>query len=232
MSCYAECPKKWHYRYVVKIPQEPKHFFSFGKSMHSACEFFHGSGERAPSLEDTIDFYRRSWLSEGYQSDEQELDYYKQGLDILEQYVRVNSDGFKPPLFVEFEFNTEIEGVPIRGFVDRIDEHKDGRISIVDYKTGRKIPWSRLANDKQLTMYQMACEHVLGREVQSLSLYHLPSLSDMRVGRREKPLVDELKQQLIDVSEAIKDEKFDPTPSDPACRWCDYRNICPVFNKQ
>ena len=43
ISLYLECPQKWKFKYVDKIPEKPRHFFSFGQSCHEALEFFYGA---------------------------------------------------------------------------------------------------------------------------------------------------------------------------------------------
>ena len=41
ISLYLECPLKYRYKYMDKLPEEPRHFFSFGKSVHSPDAFWH-----------------------------------------------------------------------------------------------------------------------------------------------------------------------------------------------
>src|SRR5437870_1968898 len=86
---YLECPQKWKLKYIDKLPEKPKHFFSFGKSIHSAMEFFYSVETLpAPSLENVLEFYRNNWISEGYSGPEQEEDYRAQGRIIIEEYYQ------------------------------------------------------------------------------------------------------------------------------------------------
>ena len=36
-------------------------------------------------------------------------------------------------------------------------------------------------------------------------------------------------QRVLGVADSIRAGKFSPDPEENKCRWCDYRNICPVF---
>ena len=63
---YNDCPKKWHFKYVEGIPEKPKHFFSFGKTMHSVLEFLYKVKTPVPpSMEKLLECYEKEWISEG-----------------------------------------------------------------------------------------------------------------------------------------------------------------------
>jgi putative RecB family exonuclease len=233
ISLYHECPFKYKLKYVDKIPEKPKHFFSFGQSMHKALEFFYGGKALpAPSREALLQSLKENWISVGYRDQAQEAEYFQQGRDILVRYHEEHADGFQIPLHVEYDFQMTVDGVPVVGFVDRIDRLEDGRLSILDYKTGKKLAVDRIETDAQLTMYQMGCETQLGCEVGRLTFYHLPSLKPHSVGRRPEAQVAELRRKIVDTATAIVAERFDPKPSENACRWCDYKVFCPIFTKQ
>ncbi|WP_424244657.1 ATP-dependent helicase/DNAse subunit B [Elusimicrobium posterum] len=41
MSLYRECPQKFKFRYIHKIPESPKYYFAFGNAMHKALEYLY-----------------------------------------------------------------------------------------------------------------------------------------------------------------------------------------------
>lgn len=232
ISLYTECPLKYKLKYVDGIPEKPKHFFAFGQSVHLALEFFYGGkGPEAPSLEDLLQSLKDNWVSTGYRDGAQEAEYFMQGKDILTRYYKKNAKDFALPLHVEYGFQLTVEGVPVTGKVDRVDRLPDGRLSIVDYKTGKALAVDRIETDAQLTMYQLACESGLSAEVGKLTFYHLPLLKPHSVGRRPEALVSALRGKIVDTAAAIVAERFDPKPSENACRWCDYKAYCPIFSK-
>ncbi len=233
ISLYNECPQKYKFKYVDKIPEKPKHFFSFGQSVHLALEYFYGPKvPAAPTLEDLLKRYREIWVKPGYRDEKQEAEYFEQGRQILTRFHDKHARSFHVPYSVEYSFSFEYEGVPITGKVDRIDKLPDGRLSILDYKTGKKLAAGRLDLDAQLTMYQFACESQIGAEVGELIFYHLPTLKEHRTVRRDKPLIKELTTRIVATAEAITKEHFDPKPTENACRWCDYKPICPIYKAQ
>ena len=55
ITLYGECPQKYKFRYVDAIPEKPRHFFSYGQSVHSALEFFYGVKTPVPpALEELL----------------------------------------------------------------------------------------------------------------------------------------------------------------------------------
>lgn len=55
----------------------------------------------------------------------------------VETEDRVENPGWRTIAF-EKRFEFFVDGIKIRGIIDRIDEHEDGRLRVVDYKTGKE----------------------------------------------------------------------------------------------
>ncbi len=230
ISLYQECPQKWKFKYIDKIPEAPKWFFSFGQSVHKALEFFYGVRMLpAPTLDELLAHYKRHWKKEGYKDARQEAEYFADGERILRGFYDKHIPTFRPPLFAEYPFKLDVDGVPVAGFIDRIDKLDNGNLAVVDYKTGKAFDLKRVEKDAQLTMYQMACETLLGLKVESLTFYHLPSLTPLTVAPHDQGLVKELRERIVRVNGDIQSGKFEPEPEERKCQWCDYRPRCPVF---
>ncbi|MBI5622942.1 MAG: PD-(D/E)XK nuclease family protein [Elusimicrobia bacterium] len=233
ISMYVECPKRWWFRYVEKVPEKPRHFFSFGRSMHSAVEFFYGVPcPPPPSVEELLRAYKSEWVSEGYRDKAQEATYFEEGKAILIAFYHKHAKDFAVPLKVEHEFSAVVEGVPVTGKIDRVDELPDGRLAILDYKTGKELARNRAADDPQLTMYQLGCELEFGREVGRVAFYHLPTLEVQESGRHAASKVESLKRRISETARSIMNDRFDPAPEERKCLWCDYKPLCPVFRHQ
>ena len=230
ISMYLECPQKWKFKYLDKIPEEPKWFFSFGQSVHKALEFFYDIKMLPPpSLEDILAFYKKHWKTVGYKDARQEKEYFAEGERILKGFYDKHIPTFRLPFFAEYQFHLDVDGVPVTGFVDRIDKLDSGNLAVVDYKTGKAFDLERVEQDAQLTMYQMACEEKLGLKVESLTFYHLPSLTPLTVGPHAEGQVRDLRKRIVHVSGEIQAGRFEPKPEERKCQWCDYRPHCPVF---
>lgn len=232
MSLFLECPQKYKFRYIDKIPQKPRHFFSFGTSMHEALEFFYSPPGDVPlSLAGLIEYYQAHWISEGYEQPGQEAEYKARGESILTDFYAKHITNFKLPFFTEYKFDLLVAGVPVTGYIDRIDRVGD-KIAILDYKTGKPLAKDRLDTDNQLTMYQLACEELLGMKVESLTFYHLNSCTPFTTSPRSKETIQILRDQVVSVANLISQQAFVPTPSERKCGWCDYKSLCPAYQDQ
>src|SRR5208282_6843867 len=100
ISLYNECPQKYKFKYVDKIPEKPRHFFSFGQSVHLALEFFYGvKVPEPPSLPDLLKNYKEIWVSAGYKDESQELEYFEEGKRILTEFHGKHAKDYHVPFF-------------------------------------------------------------------------------------------------------------------------------------
>lgn len=142
---------------------------------------------------------------------------------------------------VNFEVPIVVKDVPVllRGTVDRL-ELRDGKLSVVDLKTGRRPPTrAEVAEHTQLGVYQLAAR--LGafdslapgiREVAE------PSLLQLRHGgalpeRQFQPVLPEgpswLTEKLEQAVEILQGGSFEAREG-PQCAWCAFGSSCPAIN--
>src|SRR5262249_53578480 len=154
VGMYRACPQRWKFRYIDKVPEKPRSFFSFGKSVHTGLEFlFEKSTEPRPSLDDVLTHYKLNWLREGYETSAQEKWFFQEGERILRGFYAKHANDLNNVFQVEYKFTVDIDGVPVTGYIDRIDSTLKGGLAVVDYKTGKAFDKSRVRIDPQLTLY-------------------------------------------------------------------------------
>jgi RecB family exonuclease len=200
--------------------------------MHSCVErFFKVRTPPPPSLEEMLQFYEDNWLSQGYQSAEEEARYKEYGKGILKRFWEIHASDFQLPIALERSFYLDIEGIKLRGFIDRVDKLESGGLSIIDYKTNQEL-FTRdyLANDLQLTIYQMAAEQTWNLPVEKLTLYHLRSNTACTCPPREKEQINQARQLVLDVAENINQGNF-PATEHEYCP-CDFPEHCPYYRHQ
>ncbi len=245
MGMYKECPQKYKFRYVHMIPELPKYYFAFGSVLHSVMEFIYDpSRQFFPTLAEALvyfdnEWHKTTWEQKGYASVDKELAGYAEGRREIEAYYAKNASTFVHPLSVEMRSTLEIDGLSLISILDRLDYLGDGLVKILDYKTGKTVQ----REPDQLYMYQKVVEtsptikaliqqkdpSVKQVKVGQLSFYHLPSLTEMTFERAPDKEILEFWQKVLAVADQIRAGQFSPTPGENQCRWCDYRNICPVF---
>lgn len=231
VNLYKTCPQRWRFRYIDKVPEKPRSFFSFGKSVHTGLEYlFSATPGTWPTLDDVLAHYKTTWLREGYETPAQEKWFFQEGERILRGFYAKHQKEKSQVFQVEQKFTIDVEGVPVTGFIDRIDTTPKGNLAIVDYKTGKAFDKSRVRNDPQLTLYQMAVRETFGKEVETVSLYHLNSLTPLTVPAHSKKQEGDVKAAVVEAAKGINELKFDPTPNERGhCQYCDYIQICPAF---
>lgn len=245
MGMYKECPQKYKFRYVHMLPEQPKYYFAFGSALHEVMEYIYNPANPAfPTLAESLAFFENHWNKttfeqKGYASVEKELAGYAEGRRIIETYYAKHAAEFFHPLSVEMKSTLDIDGLSLISILDRIDYLGDGKIKILDYKTGKTVQ----REPDQLYMYQKVVENspavkalvqtkdpgVKELRVEQLSFYHLPTLHEMTFERAPDKEIFEFWQKVLQVADNIRAGKFEPTPGENQCRWCDYRNLCPVF---
>jgi DNA helicase-2/ATP-dependent DNA helicase PcrA len=131
---------------------------------------------------------------------------------------------------LEKNFVLDIDGTKLRGKIDRIDQLPDGKIEIIDYKTGNTKTQKEVDDDVQMTIYTMAATEALKIKPDILSLYYVESGTKLST-KRTKKQVDAEKKIIKEVAEGIKEGNFEPKPGRD-CEWCDYKEICPFAERR
>ena len=254
---YQECPLRWKFLYIDRLPEAPRGYFSFGRVIHSVLEElvrplvvptarragatdsqrtldeWQGrgaarSGDPWMSLPQLLAAYDTAWLSDGYTSPEEEARYRTLGRELLTRYHAALVRERPQPISVEEHLEASWGGIPVHGYIDRIDRTSGGGLEVLDYKTSRELSASDAVDSDQLTLYQVLVESNYSEPVEALTLYHLRSLTPLRVPPRPKATLTTLYDRLGEVSDGIRAEAYEPTPG-RQCSRCDFRALCPEF---
>ncbi len=200
--------------------------------MHRCVEhFFKVNVPPPPSLDELLQFYEQHWLHRGYESAEEEAKYKAYGKNILTEFWEIHNANFQMPLAVEHMFNIDIDGIKLRGFIDRVDKLESGGLSVVDYKTNKELFTANdLEKDLQLTLYQLAAEQTWQLPVEKLTLYHLRSNTACSCEPRSETRIEQTRQLVLSVAKNITEERF-PATENPYCP-CDFPEHCPYYRHQ
>ncbi|HVA34218.1 MAG TPA: PD-(D/E)XK nuclease family protein [Candidatus Baltobacteraceae bacterium] len=150
LNAYAECARKWFYRYACGAIEDPGSAASaYGTAFHLALEDFHGefarpqSGDDAAMRERMREYVR--WAFErnrdGFPTQVEFLLAVRRAQRTAQRYVDwLLLQATRAPFSVvgrEVPANIELGGKPFVGFIDRLDrDERTGGIGVVDYKTG------------------------------------------------------------------------------------------------
>ena len=255
---YLECPLRWKYLYVERRPEPPKGYFTFGRVVHSVLEELvrplvvpaarrRGGTDAQTTLHDwsadaasantaakpmapdgLLALYDKSWSSEGYNSPEEEARYKALGRTMLLGYRELLERRPPAPVGVEEHLETRWDGIPVHGYIDRIDRTENGGLEVVDYKTTRDLSRADAVDSDQLAIYQVLVEANYREPVERLTLFHLRSLTPLESPPRAARALEPLHRRLGEVADGIREEAYEPTPG-RHCARCDFQSICPEF---
>ncbi|HOI42568.1 MAG TPA: PD-(D/E)XK nuclease family protein [Elusimicrobiales bacterium] len=245
LSLYEECPLKYRFKYIDKLPEKPKPYFAFGNSVHAALEFFHDpSHKEAPPLEKLLSAFReeweaKDWREKGYSDPSRSDADYQAGLKMLTGYYKKHHAAFSPPFMVEYSTDVAVDGLLVRIIADKIEHAGNGELVLIDYKTGRDVKRS----PDQLHMYQKICEldpklrerlaerygvPAASLRVRELRFYHVPSLKEYTFARADDFEIGLFWERVLRAADGVKEGRFPARPGDFQCRFCDFRSSCPV----
>jgi len=228
---YLICPLRYKYSYVLKIPVAPNHSLSFGNTIHDTLKEFHTQKMfgKDVTLDQLLKIYEKNWIPLGYLDEKHRQLRFESGKKLLEEYYHKNTSLKEKHLGIEKPFNIMIDGTKLIGKIDRIDEHPNGEVEIVDYKTGNPKEQNEADKDAQMTIYAMAAKEALNLNPKKMTLYYVETGEKVSTTRTNRQIEAE-KEKIKGVVKGIKKGDFEPTPG-KHCSWCDYKEICPFAQK-
>ncbi|MEU6562509.1 RecB family exonuclease [Nocardia nova] len=238
---FRQCPLKYRLRAIDRIPEIPGRDAVRGTVVHAVLESLYGlpSGERVPARAAAL--VEPAWQRLLKDRPEVEVVLEQGGLpsflDEVDRLVRgyyrlENPTGFDPESCESLVEVRLADGSPLRGYIDRIDVAPDGRLRVVDYKTGRvPAPDAEHRALFQLKFYALMVYRTRGVTPAQLRLVYLRD-GEILTYAPEPDELDRFERIVSALWSAIttagRDGDFPPRPG-WMCRFCDYRPLCPAF---
>ncbi|HEQ78953.1 MAG TPA: PD-(D/E)XK nuclease family protein [Euryarchaeota archaeon] len=250
VNLFIQCPRKWYYRYVMKIPEEETFAQVRGSAVHYVVEhFFDYKMAGAMNLDDIqkallkrgrmlLEEAWRSnriderWPDEGIEHSQEIVDRFVQRIVWqIRDLTRKLGDPVRAWNYVKpsrRELHIKNDELGLQGFIDSVVE-KDGMTILVDYKTSTiyKHPHSK-DYQRQLMLYALMWEREYGKLPDSVSIDYLLYGQIFAIPVR-KELVDDVEVLVKNIRTRMVSEKIDDYPQDETrkfCNWCTYNGIC------
>jgi putative RecB family exonuclease len=151
---------------------------------------------------------------------------------LIDRWFTLEDPSRLEPAERELYVEADVEGVTLRGYVDRLDVAPDGRLRVVDYKTGRAP--SELFEGKalfQMKFYALVLWRTRGVVPTMLQLVYLRDGQILRYEPTEHDLhATERKIQAlwVAIDRAARTGDWRPRTS-RLCDWCHHQAVCPAF---
>ena len=240
---FKTCPQLFKFRAIDRLPEPTSIYQARGTTAHLALQrlFDDNIDDRTP--ERLFDLFREAWTEvrgegefEGLFEDlEEERSWGVESLKLLANYFSIENPTTFDPEDRELDMLEDLDGIVIRGILDRIDRDVDGSLIITDYKTGRAPPERyALSAFFALKIYALLIRNRTGETPKELRLLYLngPTLYTLPIDDQQLEAMDSQLRALWNaIDRALAADRF-PTRTGRLCDWCSFRSICPAWKDE
>ncbi len=234
LETYNMCPLKYKYQYVLKIPTSPGAAAAFGSTIHVVLQKFYEGfmQDKSYGLNHLNNLLEVHWDPAGYSSQRHAKRMKEEAKDMLEQFFKKYHVPDLDVLNLEKFFKIRVDDKTfLSGKIDRVDQKADGKIEIIDYKTGKMPKEKELQKSLQLSIYALAAtdEGLYKKEIDKVDLtfYYLQDMQKVTMNRTLEDL-SSVQSQVNEITSKINSGEF-PANVGPWCEFCDFRMICEAW---
>ncbi|XVU30555.1 RecB family exonuclease [Actinoplanes sp. CA-054009] len=245
LTSFTRCGESYRLERREKAPTLPAAWFAQGIGFHGAAESYEKAlGDMSPDAAVRLyeDFYdeeirkglliepdKTKWLTGGRTNGAVDIERRRErGAEQLRGYIQYMSTAPEEVLLedpwtpaVEHEFELDLDGVIVKGFIDQIISWPGGMIGPRDLKTGSKKPdWAI-----QLAVYKLAIEQDFAVSVSWGDFYMAKNNAPEKAVNLDRYTKDYLTRLFHDMHKAEEQGIYLPNPGD-ACRTCGVARFC------
>ncbi len=237
---YMQCPLLFRFRVVDRLPEPPSPAAVRGTLVHAVLERLFDSPAGARTLDAARALLRPCWAAIVAERPEcadlpdaaDEDAWFGQADGLLRTYFTLEDPNRLEPAERELAVSVEVDGIEMRGIIDRVDVAPDGAVRIVDYKTGRSPGAGYEASALfQMRFYAAVLRRLRGTVPAMLQLIYLGDGTVLRHVPDDAELATtEAKVRAIwgGIQASARDGSWEPRRS-ALCSWCAHQSLCPLF---
>lgn len=241
---FQTCPLLYRFRTIDRLPEPPSPAAARGTLVHAVLEdlFDLPAGDR--TIEAAAAMLPSRWealkeqeprLAELFTAEQaaDQAAWLASATELLGAYYSLEDPRWLEPAERELRVDHELaSGLGLGGIVDRLDVAPDGRIRVVDYKTGR-APSPRFEDKAlfQMKFYALVIWRTRGVMPTVLQLLYLADRTTLEYVPTESDLLStERKLQALwdAIQDCVERGEFRPRRS-ALCGWCAHQDACPEF---
>jgi putative RecB family exonuclease len=240
-----QCPLLYRFRVIDKLPSPPHPAAARGTLVHAVLERLFDLPSAARTIEAAAALVEPQWRELLEDRPEladlvQESDpaalagWFGDAVSLLERWFTLEDPTKLEPAERELRVEVDVDGLTLRGIVDRLDLTPTGEMRVVDYKTG-KAPLAQFESKAlfQMKFYALVLWRLRGQVPRMLQLVYLggdepvivrycPDEADLQAVERK------LKALWHAIEAAARSGDWRPNKT-RLCDWCDHRSLCPAW---
>jgi putative RecB family exonuclease len=238
-----QCPLLYRFRVVDRLVETPTPAMARGTVVHAVLERLFDLPADGRTLEAAHDLLAPQWdrvrgeapeLEKLFADDGEGLaGWLGEARQLIAQWFALEDPTRLEPAERELYVETTLDdGLVLRGYVDRLDVAADGRMRVVDYKTGR-APREAFEGKAlfQMKFYALVLWRLRGVVPTLLQLVYLGNGEILRYAPEESELLAterKLKALWAAIEHAATTGDWRASPG-RLCDWCNHRALCPAW---
>lgn len=243
LNDFKQCPLKFRYRVIDRVPEPPSSAATKGTLVHSVLEHLYDLPAQERTIGRATDLLEPRWAAMVERDPEVqklfEEESFDTWLDSARSLVRTYFNRENPVMLSPARSNRErmltvelSSGIRFRGVIDRIDVAPSGDLRVVDYKTG-KMPNPNYQSEAlfQIRAYGLLLKEADGKEPLQSQIIYLGSDSTLTYWTDDKDnalVEDTIVSVWNQILDCLDTGVFPPRRS-KLCNWCSFQSICPEF---
>jgi len=240
---FMQCPLLYRFRVVDRLPEAPTPAMVRGTVVHAVLERLFDLPAGSRTLQAAHELLAPQWvrvrteepeLAALFPPDGDDLAAWLSGArDLLARWFELEDPTRLEPAERELYVETTLDdGLVLRGYVDRLDVAPDGRLRVVDYKTGR-APREAFEGKAlfQMKFYALVLWRLRGIVPALLQLVYLGSGEVLRYAPEQADLLAverKVKALWTAIERAAVTGDWRASPG-RLCDWCSHRALCPAW---
>ena len=239
VSAFRDCALAFRLSAIDKLPEPPSPAAVKGTLVHRALEHLFVRDPSERTAEQLVDDFAlaaseirldEEFLELGL-GEADEKKFFSTANRLAENLFEMEDPTSIQPIGLELMLETKINGLHLRGIIDRLEMTKDGEFIVTDYKSGRS-PSEAYAQGRLggVTFYALLCEELFGKlpaKIQLLFLGDSTSIVTIPTEQSTQGLRNRISALWSAIEMACEREDFRPKPS-PLCSYCGFHAYCPA----
>ena len=137
IQTYEECPLKFKFQYVLRVPTPSKTYFGMGTAIHAVAENLtklqKDGKESTEKL--ALEILEKQWDHSSYRNQRTKENQDKvKSKDMVKTYMEWAENNPNTPVEVEPKFEIKINDVTVSGKIDRVEQTPEGEFEVIDFK--------------------------------------------------------------------------------------------------
>ncbi len=225
LQTYEECPRQHYLDYVINAYPDYRATDggnSDGISQRDIGLLFHDTAEQAAN-EGTID--RTEWyeICERLASQRRAEDALTQAKQCIDRYFELDVSSYEI-IDAEREFELDIDGHELTGFIDAVYRTPEDELLVIDYKATERH--RDIGTDKQLPIYLLACGELYDEPITRAGYAYVGDIGPKVEARSfNESELRAVKHDVTTTMDRIFEFSFSKYSDGDHCQWCQHNQL-------